>query len=66
MKHRAHAPELRFGGPEAFALVAERGVDHEARQRLAEQKLRHQAEAELNQLRIAECGVRTETTPPRP
>lgn len=53
MKFKAHAPELRFGGTEVLALVAERGVDHEARQRLAEQKLRHQAEAELRQLTLA-------------
>lgn len=60
MKHRAHAPEFRFTDPEPFALAQERAVDHDALQRLAAQKVRHQAEAELNQMRIAECGLPNE------
>lgn len=62
MKHRAHAPEFRFSDPEPFALTQERAVDHDAIQRLAAQKLRHQAESDLRQLRIAECGMRSEPT----
>ena len=53
MKHHAQALHFRFNEPE-IALVGERGIDYGARQRLAEQKVRHQAEAELNQLRIPE------------
>jgi hypothetical protein len=52
MKHQAFAPEFRFTSPEPFALAQERAVDHDAIQRLAAQKLRHQAESDLKQLRL--------------
>lgn len=66
MKHRAQAYHFRFAEREDLALVGERGIDYEARQRLAAQKLRHQAESDLNQLRIADCGMRNETQPRTP
>lgn len=37
MKHRAHQPDFTWG-QEPFALVGETGIDHERRQREAEQR----------------------------
>ena len=62
MKHHAHAPELKFSGPEPFALVPEQSIDWHERQRLAQQKLRHQAESELNQTRFQHHALPTHPT----